>query len=41
VTAPGRLRFLPPELNLATRAVKKVANLSHVIYSFPIPTPVR
>ena len=28
VTAPGRLRFLPPELNLATRAVKKVANLS-------------
>ena len=41
VTAPGRLRFLPPELNLATRAVKKVANLAHVIYSFPIPTPVR
>lgn len=41
VTAPGRLRFLPPELNLATRAVKKVANLSHVIYLFPIATPVR
>ena len=30
-----------PELNLATRAVKKVANLSHVIYLFPILTPVR
>ena len=33
VTAPGG-GFLPPELNLATRAVKKVANLSLPRYLF-------